>query len=375
MHRRAFLAALAATAVVGCSRPPPPDPGWAALARGVAWLHASQAEDGGFRSRTYGLFAEGQSLTPLVVLALQRAPGPRPADHARRVDAALRYALSRLDAHGALGFAGAAPDYPCYATAMLVSALVASGPAWASRAAPSVAWLDALQLRDGWEEHPGHGGFPMGYARRPAPPDAGHVDLSMTRRATQALRAIGRRPDDPSLRAAAGFARRCRAPDAGFVYTPVHPRLNKGTLDPATGASQGYGSATCDGLLALRAAGAPADDPDVVAGLRRLHALHRVDRNPGLEGGPMAPFAPAMVHYYRAGAAEVFADLGGPAGWRPALIAAILADQHEDGAWRNESPLQKEDDPLVATALAVLALGAALRPPERSGATSAGGPP
>ena len=73
----------------------------------------------------------------------------------------------------------------------------------------------------------------------------------------------------------------------------------------------------------------------------------------------MGDFATAMRGYYRAGAAAVFQRYGGPAGWQAALTEAVYAEQRPDGSWQNESPLQKENDPIVATAFAIQALVAA----------------
>ncbi len=87
--------------------------------------------------------------------------------------------------------------------------------------------------------------------------------------------------------------------------------------------------------------------------------MHDPLRNPRLADGPMPAFASAMRYCYRATAAPVLARHGGPPGWRDALIDALVAEQATDGSWRNASPLQKEDCPVVATSLALLALGAA----------------
>ena len=131
--------------------------------------------------------------------------------------------------------------------------------------------------------------------------------------------------------------------------------------DPSEDPGQSTGGSTADGLLALVALGLGRSDLPVQRGLSRLHALHQVDANPGLEGGPMASFAPAMRGYWRAGACEVYARLGGPPGWRQGLATVIAAEQGDDGSWRNPSQLQKEDDPLVATAFALQALSWVLR--------------
>jgi hypothetical protein len=67
---------------------------------------------------------------------------------------------------------------------LAVDALVAAQRgSWTADIAPMVAQLRAQQFSDanGWTpEHPAYGGWGMGGTIR-RPPDAGHVDLSMTR--------------------------------------------------------------------------------------------------------------------------------------------------------------------------------------------------
>ena len=183
-----------------------------------------------------------------------------------------------------------------------------------------------------------------------APPQSGHVDLSMTRRAIEALAA----PEWEGADEARAFVLRCRCLDGGFIYSPVQPGLNKG----AGGPDRSYGTATCDGILALLALGEPSGSDIVADAVGRLEAIHRPDRNPGLEGGPMDAFATAMAGYYQAASAKVFAAVGGPPGWRDDLTTAVAAGQRPDGSWANASTLQKEDDPLIATAFALAALSA-----------------
>ncbi len=62
--------------------------------------------------------------------------------------------------------------------------------------------------------------------------------------------------------------------------------------------------------------------------------------------------------------ARVFRALGvteAPAGqdWRLALVAALAREQRADGSFASAGTLMKEDDPLIATALAIKALAAA----------------
>jgi hypothetical protein len=329
----------------------------AAWDRGLRWLSSAQAPDGTFGSHSYGLMSKGESLTPFVLLAAADPPPRGSSLPLDRVQEAFEGLMALRHPTGALGFAGPVPDYPVYATAMAISAASRwSLAGWRDLMAPSIAWLQSQQYRreDGWAEHRALGGFGMGSLAKPVPPNPGHVDLSMTRYAIEALAAAGLSADGPVLRAARGFVLAARSHDGGFLYSPVEPALNKGPQGPE--GQSGYGSATCDGLLALAALGADPTETTFRDALDALKGMHRVDENPRVARGPVPAFATAMVGSYRAGAAEVFRRFGGPAGWQQPLARAVVADQHEDGRWQNPSPLQKEDDPVIATSYALAAL-------------------
>lgn len=371
VSRRRFLTGAASAAslcwlpaqlaCVGSGRPAWTDAARVALARGHAWLWSAQAPDGRFASATYGLLASGQSLTPFVLESLLQGPSELLEVRTDSIDRATRVMIEMRNSDGALGLATPSPDYPCYATGMLLSCLGATRPpGWETLAQPSVAWLRSQQFRSaaGWSGHPGQGGWGMGTRDPRTLPDAGHVDLSMTRRVLLGLRAVGVSPDDPALLEARDFVARCQTTDGSFVYSPVELALNKGLRGP-DGAPLGYGSATTDGLLCLGALGLVPSEASERSG-RWLSDHHRTDRNPGLEGGPMALFGEAMRGYYRAGAARCFARWGGPEGWPERLATAIAAEQREDGSIVGASGLQKEDDPIVGTAFAVQALAGAL---------------
>ncbi len=344
---------------LGCSPRPVPrgqeKRARSAAQRAVEYLLENRSPTGLFGSATYGLLKSGHSLTPFVVDSLLALP------EALRPEAAIERALLALPAlqrDGALGLTELAPDYPTYATGLAVKVWSRTRLAPDARDA-GLAWLLAHQLtaERGWAGHAAEGGWAMGGARPPAPPAAGHVDLSMTRRALEGLAAAGVGPVHAPMQQARAFVERCQAPAGGFVYSPVELALNKAGCDD--GGCAGYGSSTTDGLLAALAMGAQAADPLVAKNLAFLREIHRLDVNPGIPAGPRQGFAKAMVGYYRAGSAAVFAQLGGPAGWRGAMIDAVLADQRPDGSWKNAELLQKEDDPIIATGFAIAALAVA----------------
>jgi hypothetical protein len=57
---------------------------------------------------------------------------------------------------------------------------------------------------------------------------------------------------------------------------------------------------------------------------------------------------------------------------RQAVLAQLVKEQHAGGFWQNSCPLMREDDPLIATSFAVVAL-AILGEDKSSGAANSAG--
>jgi hypothetical protein len=337
----------------------PPACAWkgerSSLTRAAQYLWAQQAADGGFHSATYGLLRSGQSLTPFVLGALLRVPDATAFAPAGAVDRALAFIKSHTSVDGAVGVTGGNADYPNYATALAVDALVAArrlpaaahrakAGSWTADVAPLVARLRAQQFSEanGWTPaHTAYGGWGMGGAIR-RPPDAGHVDLSMTRFVLEALRAAGVDGSDPAMTRARVFLGRLQNHDGGFFFSPVTPALNK--AGQSADGFVSYGTTTADGVLALRASGVPDSDDRIVRGIAWLNRNHQRDGVPGFDEGegPQASWKGGLRFYYAAAIARV----------RPQQRVR-LPEQADDGSFRNANGRVKEDDPLIATTLAI----------------------
>lgn len=340
-----LLIAGAAALLAGCGAPPR-SPADAA----VRFLWAQQGSDGGWHSSTYGLLRAGHSLTPFVLGALLEADPQHPG-----VDRAIAFLRAATDAGGALGRSPAAgPDYPNYATALAVLAECrARRSGWEASAARMIAYLKDQQFSEihGWKpEDPPYGAWGMGGEPR-RPPNAGHVDISMTRHVLQALAAAGVPRTDPVWERAAVFLKRCQNPDGGFFFSTVILDANKAGEEG--GRYRSYGTTTADGILCLRALGRAESDPDLQAAVRWLRLHHRPDAAPGFVGAPYQRWTAGLRFYYAAAAHEAAPDL-------PVLLPAPLA-----GAWKNPEDLVKEDDPLIATGFALRALRSSLPPNPR----------
>jgi hypothetical protein len=357
-----YCVALVVLALGGCVRTPQPP-----LTRAAQYLWSQQADDGGWHSHTYGLLRSGQSLTPFVLEALLAVPKEVSPEPQAKVDRALAFIKSQTQPNGALGLADSGiPDYPNYSTALAVSALSrARRPGWESQIQPMIAYLRVQQFteQNGWHPaDPVYGAWGMGGGRR-TPPDTGHVDLSMTRYVLQALRAAGLPATDPIFGQALIFVERCQNfdrkqpadADGGFFFSTTEFDTNKAGHDGKRFRS--YGTTTADGILALLAAGLPADDPHISAAQRWLTAHHHDMAVPGFIGPAYQRWPRGLAFYYSAAATEAFRSLHLQEG--SGIIDGLRATQRPDGSWANPENLVKEDDPLIATGFAVRAMVAA----------------
>lgn len=323
----------------------------------------AQADDGTWRSGTYAMLRRGRALTPVMLGALLRLPASLagPAERRQRGLVAVRAAIA---ADGSVGADD--PDlgeYPTYATAATLHCLVlADDPTDAALRARCAGWLRACQRQEANGFRAGDAGYGgWGFAQPIAPGEAGHVDLAHTRWALQALRA-GDALDAPTLTRALAFLARVQrvertadqpAFDGGFYLSPVAWPANKGD-----GRWASYASATCDGLLALRAVGSASH---LRTAAERWLADHPDwDWPAGIPRDGAEPWGRAVRCYHLAARAEGMAGCTGT--WRDELLAALPAPRADGLVVNPHGALMKEDDPLVASALALRALAAALTP-------------
>jgi len=327
----------------GCSQRRTDSP----LGLAARYLWSQQGDDGGFHSTTYGLLRSGQSLTPFALVALLTIPQADSTPPRGAVERAVSFIKANVNELGVLGVMDdTADDYPNYATALGISALVKTKTAgYEKMIEPMVAQLRSQQFSEinGWTpEHAAYGGWGMGGPIH-HPPETGHVDLSMTRHVLEALKLSGVPASDPVMTRALIYLKRSQNSDGGFYFSTVNPEINKaGETD---GKFKSYGTTTADGVLALRAAGISEDDSRLTKAIAWLRDHHHADRAPDLDHSDGQPWAAGLRFYYAHAISRVLPDL-----------PVELPKQSADGSFRNSVALVKEDDPLIATALALYVL-------------------
>lgn len=303
-----------------------------------------------------------------------------------RTTAALERGLDRLASpvgeDGALTLSAAELPYPVYTAAL--AALALRGETLPARERAREAWLALLrehQLDEelGWSPaDPGYGGW--GYAATPPLRSdrtrTFEADLSSTLFALGALRACGAGPDDPAVERARLFVLRCQnlplsgetpdpaRDDGGFFMTPCNAFQNKtGGDEPAAGERRracSYGSMTADGARALLRAGFAHDHAAVRAARGWLERRFDASRNPGDFERAREVERDGALYYWCWSAAHALTELGAhDLDWAAPLAEHVLSLQRPDGSWSNPATLLKEDDPLVATPLALAGLALA----------------
>jgi Prenyltransferase and squalene oxidase repeat len=358
------------------------------LSSAARFLLSCQLSDGSWHSDVYGPFKDGPSLTPLVLRTLLTLPGGPELEGGYRKGAV--YLASQVQPDGSITAGPLGMTYPVYTSAGAVTVL--SEPCNARHRKARYAWLAYLRERQltedlGWQpgDKPfGGWGYSPRVPRKPKPgeplPPLTESNLSATVFALEALQAAGAKADDAAFRKALVFVQRCQNycddpeqreaafDDGGFFFIYDDPVRNKAGLAGKDHSGRerysSYGSTTADGLRALMLCGRSADEPRVVAARAWLETNFRSDSHPGKYAQDREHNRGAVYYYYccsvaRALLAARVEELRTPQGkvrWSQELADQLLQRQRPDGSWINPLVPQREDDPLVATALAGLAL-------------------
>lgn len=352
------------------------------LRRGLDWLVARQAADGGWHSTTYGQLKDGASVTALALEAISHAPADQQQKHLAAVKRGYAFLERGIARRGAVASPDGSLDFPTYATALYLTSrdrLRLDLPAEVrNKLVDYLLGAQAAEARGFDPDSPSYGGWDF-----LGPDDAQGIttgtNLSVTRYVLAALAAEHSRrlaantpreslvPLTEAIARGKAYTLRCQQPGGGFAFTCEPASLNNKAAyaDEQLKQPRPYATATCDGILSLAAGGlAPTDEP-VAKALRWLQERAGLALVPGFEGlPPEAGWDRGLRFYYYAALAAILPifPIADRAARSDALGKHLAELQTADGSWVNESDRMRENDPLVATALAVIALGPLTKP-------------
>jgi squalene-hopene/tetraprenyl-beta-curcumene cyclase len=340
----------------------------ATVDKAVAYLKASQEENGGWATK------KSPGVTGLIVAGLLQC-GKSPDDE--MVAKGLKY-IEGLINEKAGHIAGADPRVGLqnYVTSVNVMALAAAkrDDKYKKVIGDAAKFLKGLQWDDGEGKKPEDDFFGgAGYDSKSRP------DLSNTQFFLDALKAAGVAGDDPAFTKAAIFVSRCqnlksehnqmpwagKVNDGSFIYSAAGGGSTKTTDDPldgATAALPGYGSMTYAGVKSLIYAGVGKDDERVKAALAWLRKNYSVEANPGM---PPQLAGRGLFYYYHTmaksltvlGEDEFADDKGVKHDWKADLFRAIEKKQGKDGSWTNPTDRWMEGDPHLVSGYMLMTLG------------------
>ncbi len=357
----------------------------AAVRDGLAYLAGKQGEDGGWHSETYGSLRGGAANTSLVVYAASCVDEKLRGVHGQAWRRGVEFLAGGIDEEGCPRNPDKSVDYPTYVAALLLIAARQLKVELPQMKRDSlVRYLLATQISEkrGFEpESPHHGGWELTGDVKMRGFTTG-ANISITCFVLEALAAEKSEPADAARKRAKAWLARCqnlpqddRAGDGGFFFQADRNNdANKAQwTDAKHDAPRSYGSATADGLRAMYAA---LGDDEVTKADRRFAAAREwlekhdtLDVVPGFppppvpdpKTGEVEPFiqwpqALRFYYYMTLGRALPLLSEDVREKRREKLRKHVVSLAREDGRWENQFHHQRENDPLIATSFALVAI-------------------
>jgi len=349
------------------------------LQKACNFLWSKQSEDGAWHSETHGIMKGGESLTAFILWTLLEVPDSAYRKPKQQIQKGLDFIRNHINSTGVLGLSDEyVMDYPNYATSYALRILSKYG---SNKDEPLIEKMKTYLLSQQFTEQrgiePSHLAYgAWGFGEELQSGMTGHVDLSHTRRILQALKMTEVDSDSTFLKARSFLLLLQKYPskttqqpvenqnnstpfDGGFYASSVTLGTNKGGI-LNNGESEYYASyatATCDGLLALLASGYSKNDEPVQAAFKWLINYPELNFPQGMDENDSGQWHLVMVFYHLSARAETYKAIDHEGNWRNEMNAIISKKQSEDGSFSNPNGApNKEDDPLLATALAIIAL-------------------
>ena len=353
------------------------------LQKAKNFLLSKQLADGSWRSKTYGLLKSGQSLTPFVLFALSETLSGTEDKEFPWVQKSMNF-LRLNNKEGVHGRSDPVfLDYPNYATSYALQCFLKYGVLQDN---PTMQKIIQYLLEQQFSEATGfcksdssYGGWGLGINTKPTL--SSFVDLAHTRRVLQSLQKANSLTEECRIRSSYFLARlqkikieenssslakwsRSNGYDGGFFSSPTIPYANKGrtAVDPKSGKPffRSYSTATCDGILALLALDTSTNNRFLKDASEWLKNNKDWESPTGIPMNDPAPWRESMTVYNIMVQSEAFSALNLEGSWRHHLIQALRDRQAEDGSFANmNGKLMKEDDPLISTSYALIALSQA----------------
>ncbi|WP_425613450.1 prenyltransferase/squalene oxidase repeat-containing protein [Anatilimnocola sp. NA78] len=331
------------------------------LARGAAYLASQQAKDGGWHSQAYGQLKGGAAVTSLALDALSQLPAEQRMSQAAAIERGFTFLQPGFTKKRTIASPDGSLDFPAYGCSLWLMAnrrLQRDQDAdQATLAREYLLNAQLLESRGFASEHVSYGGWDFLGADDAEGITTG-TNVSVVAHALEALQFDESLAADKARTAARGWLLRTQQTDGGFCFTPEPMSLNNKAewTDEGRTKPRSYGTATCDGIRGLLATGLKPEDEPVKRAVGWLAKRPSLEVVPGFEDLPAeTDWRRGLRYYYYHSLARALPLL--PPTERLSrskeIQRILLAEQKSDGRWQNDSDRMRENDPLIATSLAI----------------------
>ncbi len=345
--------------------------------KAIQWLMKQQDESGAWKSKHYGAMKQGAATTSLALYSLSMTSKATREKHRDAIEKAFSFLEPGTLARGRVANPDGSLDHPVYSTAML---LIAAHRFERNFDAEQVEVLLDFLMRSqcvegrGFEsDNPNYGGWDV-IGPNVMPGKTSGTNVSVTRFVLEAYSLydsndnLKLKLDDATMarvekskQKAVQWLKRIHGmnSDGGFRFS-AQPGSALNKSKTADGTPRSYGSATCDGLLALHFGGiAGGDTYDEGWTWQKTHA--KASEVPGFDEDEQSNWPRALQFYHLQSLARttsVCPDRDWAKLMQSEVSSALELAQRDDGRFENESALMRENDPLIATSFAIVALSA-----------------
>ncbi len=351
----------------------PPESSDEAIANAIKFLLAQQIDDGSVKSDAYGILRPAAATTALALYAISHIDEEHSRPHRAELQKAVAFLKLGLDEHGKICAPDGTLDYPTYGAAMLLVAVERLQLDFSREdRARLTKWIVDAQLTEAHgvvAESIHHGGWDLEAISGAKGEQLKGSNISITSFALEGLRSsvrsgIMREEAAAAIERGRGWAERCQNSDGGFVFHVWrrHPGNKALWTDDSQADANSYGTPTCDGLRCLaycnngmgddrtkRAVTWLAEHPDV----KYVPGFQGESKNYGWHDGLR------FYYYFTQAKALQYMPQADTKRRAAALRELLLAEQKPDGSFKNKQPRMFEDDPVLATSLALVALAEA----------------
>jgi squalene-hopene/tetraprenyl-beta-curcumene cyclase len=326
------------------------------VAKGAGWLQKSQKENGAWSE------AGMPALTGLPLWALVSARLPA---YKESTDKAVAFITSKQNPDG--GIYVDQPDKKgCglgnYNTSVCVTALHATGRKDLVPNILKARTYIASSQHFGSDDH--QGGFGYDKNNKRTYTDLNNTTFSMdAMRRTQTVEDLRpsteKRADvnwDAALKYVEKMQNKSGETKGGFAYNTEDPKSGAVTNANGTVMLRAYGSMTYAGVLSMLHANLDKSDPRVRDAFDFATKFWSVNEHPGQGQQGIYFYFNIMARALSAATVDTLPKASGDIRWREEMIKKVLSLQKPDGSWVNDNNRWWENDPVLATSYAMLAL-------------------